>query len=156
MLLRSFKPRAILVSSMRRTRQTAGLIFPDAAAETYIECPLLNEAKPMEYIFKGSLLNRIDEFERWLAANDDLEGDIALVGHCQYLKHMLRTPQRLKNCDVYEAIFDESTFSARDDSRECPKEDARWTDVRFMLGSPLAVQHPMDRLLAELVEPALR
>lgn len=156
----SFRPSVVIVSSLRRTRQTADHMLaavdggPSTANAVYIETPLLNEATPIEYIFPGSLLARIKRFNQWLATCDEIlsaRGDVLIVGHCQYLKHMLNMKDRFKNCDVYESTF--TTCRCDNDSGRC---DGQWSRARFLLATPLSVNHPIDYMKLCIFEPAYR
>lgn len=130
--------------------KTARVMLPDVDPAVIVPCPLLDEATPIEYVLNGGLKNRIRQFEDWLSSREDISGDIVIVGHCQYLKHMLGMTSRFKNCDVYESFFG----SAR--RTDAGVDLKRWTDTRLLMSCPLAVTHPIDKLKAELLYPICR
>lgn len=148
--LKALQPDAIIVSKLKRTRQTAQLLFPDAPADVFIETELLNEASPLEYVAPASLHNRIRRFHDWLEITIVAKKNVVIVGHCQYLKQMLQTNQRMKNCDICEASYEPSGTA------NLPPGRSRWSGVRHVLCSPLTSPHPIDKLKLEILEPAYR
>ena len=71
-----------------------------------VETALLVEKSPYEWLpFNGhALVKRISDFEGLLAARP--ESDIAVVGHSQFFKKMLRLDYKFDNCDVIKCEFE--------------------------------------------------
>jgi broad specificity phosphatase PhoE len=74
-----------------------------------LELDLLIEKTPAEWIpgNLGSLIARLRSLEEWIIQQP--EDNIALVGHSQYFKALLKLDYKFPNCSVYSAQFDGET-----------------------------------------------
>lgn len=102
----------VLHSPLERARQTCkgllGCLAPDLKRDPVNrveELDFLREKYPSEWIPGNyqSFADRIQMFESWL--DEQPERCVAVVGHSQYFKAMLKLDFKFGNCDVWKAKF---------------------------------------------------
>lgn len=121
----------VVHSPLKRARQTSeGMLdcmtassLDDSAKEKradtvsrVTETALLLEKTPAEWtpIYSSAFRKRISDFETWLG--EQPEETIALVGHSQFFKAMLKLNYKFGNCEVWKINFD--VASSQEDNSE--------------------------------------
>jgi broad specificity phosphatase PhoE len=81
-----------------------------------VETSLLLEKKPAEWtpMYYDQFRKRISDFETWLG--EQPEEVIAIVGHSQYFKAMLKLDDKFGNCEVWKVDF--GVLPPREDATE--------------------------------------
>ena len=102
-----------------------------------VELDALREKTPAEWLPGGQtgMDKRIDEFESWLASQP--EASIAIVGHSQFFKRMLRLAYKFENCDVWECEF---SLAADGGTSDAP---LRWRKLVRLYGGPVHCNRPV-------------
>lgn len=112
-------------SPLIRARETSkgmlGCMAPSMVSKTVkrvVETDLLIEKTPKEWILGQSdtFTKRLSNLEKWL--NDVPEQNIALVGHSQFFKALLKLDYKFGNCDVWQVKFDGKS------------ETEKWTNLK--------------------------
>lgn len=136
-------------SPLRRARQTClgalGCVSANATSDErkvsqvrrVVELDALREKTPAEWLPGGQtgLDRRIDEFESWLASQP--EASIAIVGHSQFFKRMLRLAYKFENCDVWECEF---SLAADGGTLDAP---LRWRKLVRLYGDQCTANRPV-------------